>query len=118
MRTRPVHSSIRMTAQEGTLMDPAKRLKIVADGRVVLGRELALSQRPKIAPGRHDFFVSGRPSDGTIPPVDYTHVPAQPGELVAQQLGFALTDTDREICIESAGLCLSYGIFGRPGSGK
>lgn len=85
-------------------------------GRIHLGHELELVQKPSRTLSHSSTFQVGRPIG--MPPVDYLPRRSSPGDLPAQRLDYSLTPTDAQVFIEDKGLVASYGIFGAPGSGK
>lgn len=93
------------------------RSSIEAKGRVQLGTECLLLEKPRARPFPAFTYSAFRPADGTVAAVDMPPV-AEPGELPTQQLDWVLKPTDTDLCISDAGLMGSYGIFGASGSGK
>jgi hypothetical protein len=97
-------------------MSGTQPMQISVKGRIHLGKELKLTEKVQPLNTASSFFDSGRP-DG-LPSVYYSPQLSRPGELPMQRLGYSLEENTENIYIDDDGLCLSYGIFGAPGSGK
>jgi hypothetical protein len=92
--------------------------RIDVKGEVTLGRRCELVQAPT-RPGRSRLvFTVGVPDDGSVPSIDAPPLPAPPGQLPVERLGYSLVADDRDWRIADDGLTASYGIFGAPRSGK
>ena len=90
-------------------------MNIEVNGQLHIGKQMEIIQQAEKRQAR-PIFDAGRPAG--IPHYQYTSRLAPPGELAMRRLSYSFRDTDKEICIENAGLKASYGIFGGPGSGK
>lgn len=87
-------------------------------GSVHLGHEMELVERVEQRSRSNPYSGISRPNDGSIPEIDYTPVMAPPGEMAMKRLQSSLKPVGKDVFLEDAGLCASYGIFGAPGSGK
>jgi hypothetical protein len=93
--------------------------RIKAKGTVYLGRRMNLVQKqeaPLLVGG--GGFVTGRPSGGFMPAVDDPFAGVSGTQIRAERLVWDFTGTDEPVTMEDDGLTTSYGIFGRPRSGK
>jgi type IV secretory pathway TraG/TraD family ATPase VirD4 len=93
-------------------------VRIEPKGRVQVGAALELVQAVRSTRSRPSRFVTGRPVDGTLAPIDNAPLDSRPGELPVQRLGYSLQPASGEVWIEDDGLATAFGVFGAPGSGK
>jgi TraM recognition site of TraD and TraG len=104
-----------------SLADDARVLvgtEIQPTGKVHLGRRLTLTQHVRSELDAGFGFSTGLPDDGVLAPFEDPLPGFHAGDVSRQDFTLELEDGGAELFIEDAGLTMSYGIFGAPGSGK
>lgn len=102
-------------APESNLGDGTIKVK----GRLHVGFEMELVQAPEVAAAAGFRFLTSRPNDGLVAPIDDATAFARAGQLPLQRLEYSLAPIEGESAyIKNNGLTTSYGIFGAPRAGK